>query len=240
MKFLIDVRWAMVSLVILLSACAPQYPPLTDRDVPSSDYTYLIGPGDELSVFVWGNQDISTTVPVRPDGKITVPLVEDVVAIGKTSFNLARELEAKYKVFVKEPQVVVMVTSFQGMDQQQIRVVGQINSHSSGSSQSFGQGSALSIGQSGSSAPSASNQSNNRYSGITIPYSKGMTLLDLMIKIGTIGQYADGDRASVIRNINGKPRQFSVKLDTLIEDGNMSVNVKMAPGDILIIPEAFF
>ncbi len=81
---------------------------------------------------------------------------------------------------------------------------------------------------------------NSRYSGMTIPYEKGMTLLDLMIKIGTIGQYADGDRASVIRNINGKARQFSVKLDTLIEDGNMSANVKMAPGDILIIPESFF
>lgn len=240
MKFLIDARLAMVSLVILLSACAPQYPPLTDRDVPSSDYTYLIGPGDELSVFVWGNQDISTVIPVRPDGKITVPLVEDVVAIGKTSFSLARELEAKYKVFVKEPQVVVMVTSFQGMDQQQIRVVGQINSASSGTSQSFGQSSSLASGQSGSGSASASNQSNNRYSGITIPYSKGMTLLDLMIKIGTIGQYADGNRASVIRNINGRQRQFSVKLDSLIEDGNMSANVKMAPGDILIIPEAFF
>ncbi|NOT83930.1 MAG: sugar transporter [Methylococcaceae bacterium] len=239
MKFLKDIRFAIVLFTLLVSACT-KYPPLTDRDIPSSDYTYLIGAGDELNVFVWGNPDISTAVPVRPDGKITVPLVEDVVAIGKTSYDLARELEKKYKVFVKEPQVVVMVTSFQGLDQQQIRVVGQINSNSGGGQsggQIFGQSSGLS---GGSSAAQSGSQGNNRYSGLTIPYEKGMTLLDLMIRIGTIGQYADGDRASVIRNINGKPRQFSVKLDTLIEEGDMSVNVRMAPGDILIIPEAVF
>lgn len=237
MSFLNKTRLVIMLFSIIISGCV-QYPPLTDRDVPSSDYTYLIGPGDELSVFVWGNPDISTAVPVRPDGKITVPLVEDVVATGKTSYDLARELEKKYKVFVKEPQVVVMVTAFQGMDQQQIRVVGQINSNSGGqSSQLFGQSSSISSGQ---STGSSGNQGNSRYSGTTIPYEKGMTLLDLMIKIGTIGQYADGNRASVIRNVNGKPRQFSVRLDDLIENGDMKANVKMAPGDILIIPEAFF
>jgi polysaccharide biosynthesis/export protein len=236
MKFLTKIRFVMVLFSILVSACT-QYPPLTDRDVPSSDYVYLIGPGDELNVFVWGNPDISAAVPVRPDGKITVPLVEDLVATGKTSYQLARELEQKYKVFVKDPQVVVMVTSFQGMDQQQIRVVGQING---GSGQSGGQMSAQSGVSSGLAGAQSGNQGNSRYSGITVPYEKGMTLLDLMIRIGSIGQYADGDRASVIRNVNGKPRQFSVKLDTLIEDADMSANVKMAPGDILIIPEAFF
>lgn len=233
-----NARLVIMLLTILTSACTT-YPPLTDRDVPSSDYTYLIGPGDELNVFIWGNPDISTLVPVRPDGKITVPLVEDVVATGKTSFNLARELEKKYKVFVKDPQVVVMVTSFQGLDQQQIRVVGQIHGGSIGNMQSGGQ-SSFSSQSTNVSAGQSSGSGNSRYSGLTIPYEKGMTLLDLMIRIGSIGQYADGDRASVIRNINGKSRQFSVKLDTLIEDGNMSANVKMAPGDILIIPESFF
>ncbi|MCX7088104.1 MAG: polysaccharide export protein [Methylococcales bacterium] len=227
MKFLTNARCVIGLFSILVSACT-QYPPLTDRDTASADYTYQIGPGDELNVFVWGNPDISTAVPVRPDGKITVPLVEDVVASGKTSNELARELEKKYKEFVKDPQVVVMVTSFQGMDQQQIRVVGQINGGSG--VRSGGTATAL----------STSSQGNSRYSGMTIPYEKGMTLLDLMIKIGAIGQYADGNRASVIRNVNGKPRQFGVKLDTLVEDGDLSANVKMAPGDILIIPEAFF
>jgi polysaccharide export outer membrane protein len=230
MIFLMKLRLLMLGLVAILLVGCTEYPPLTDRDI-SSDYTYLIGPGDELNVFVWGNQDISTAVPVRPDGKISVPLVQDVVATGKTSYELARELEKKYKEYVKDPQVVVMVTQFHGMDQQQIRVVGQIN----GGSGVRNTGTAAQP-----SVTSASSQGNSRYSGMSIPYQKGMTLLDLMIKIGTIGQYADGNRASVIRTVNGKPKQFSVKLDTLIEDGDLSANVKMAPGDILIIPEAYF
>lgn len=97
-------------------------PPATVN--PSSD-SYLIGPGDDLNIFVWRNPDLTTHVPVRPDGKISIPLVEDVTAIGKTPTTLAREVEDKLRAFVKDPIVTVMVSQFVGPFAQQIRVVGE-------------------------------------------------------------------------------------------------------------------
>jgi polysaccharide export outer membrane protein len=180
-----------------------------------SDYTYQIGSGDIVNIFVWDNPDISTIVPVRPDGKITIPLVEDILVSGKTPFQVARELEKTYETFIRDPQVVVMITEFQGVDAQQIRIVGQIGNDSG-------------------------NSESSRYRGMTIPYERGMTLLDVVIRIGSIGEFADGNRASIIRKINGTQKKFGVKIDDLVEDGDISENVAMLPGDILIIPEAFF
>jgi polysaccharide export outer membrane protein len=184
--------------------------------VISQDYTYLIGPGDSVDIYVWGNPDISKVVTVRPDGKVTVPLVEDIQASGKTANELARKLEGAYAEYIRDPQVVVMVAEFQGVDQQQIRVIGQVGSSGGG------------------------DNSSNRYSGESIPYERGMTLMDVIIRIGSIGEFADGNRASIIRNIDGVKKQFGVKIDDLVEDGDMSNNVQMLPGDILVIPEAFF
>ncbi len=198
---------------MLISACS--YPPLRDESGEDfSDYTYLIGSGDIVNIFIWDNPDISTTVTVRPDGKITVPLVEDVIVSGKTPYQVARELEKIYESFIREPQIVIMVSGFQGVDSQQIRVVGQ-------------------IGGGGTSSTS-------RYRGLTMPYERGMTLLDVIIVLGTIGQFADGNRASIIRKVNGIEMRYGVKIDDLVEDGEMSENVVMLPGDILIIPETFF
>jgi len=198
------------------------HPPLENDATLSGDYTYLIGPGDNVNIYVWGHPDISLSVPVRPDGKITLPLVEDVKASNKTPYELARIMEKELGVYIRDPKVVVMVTGFQGVDQQQIRIVGQIGGGGSG-------------GGGGSSSGSGS-----RYRGLAIPYKKGMTLLDVIISIGQIGFFADGNRSSVIRSINGKPQQFGVKIDDLIEGADMSKNVNMMPGDILVIPEAFF
>jgi len=205
------------------------YPQLEEDATLSGDYTYLIGPGDNVNIFVWGHPDVSLSVPVRPDGKITLPLVEDVSASGQTPYELARTMEKELSIYIRDPKVTVMVTGFVGVDRQQIRIVGQINSGGlSGGSTSGSGGSGSSGGGSG------------RYSGQTIPYKKDMSLLDVIISIGSIGQFADGNRASVIRNINGKPQRFGVRIDDLIEDADMSKNVKMMPGDILVIPEAFF
>ena len=191
------------------------YPPITGEMEISSDYTYRIGPGDSVDIYVWGNPDVSRVVFVRPDGKVTVPLVEDIQASGKTPNELARELEKAYAEYIRDPQVVVMVAEFQGVDQQQVRVIGQVGGN-------------------------GGDEGSNRYSGQTIPYERGMTLLDVIIRIGSIGEFADGNRASIIRKVDGEKKHFGVKIDDLVEDGDMSKNVYMHPGDILVIPEAFF
>lgn len=213
----------LIMCIFIFAGCS--YPPLKDDETLSGDYTYLIGPGDNVNIFVWGHPDVSQSVPVRPDGKITMPLVEDVLVSGKTPYELARMMEKELAVYIRDPKVVVMVTGFQGIDAQQIRIVGQINSSGAG-------------GNSGGTGIGGSNV--GRYSGKKIPYTKGMTLLDVIISIGSIGQYADGNRASIIRKINGKQQRFGLKIDDLIEDADISKNVKMMPGDILVIPEAYF
>ena len=215
MKFLKNIRLLLIVFSVLISACT--YSPLKNEPGEIfSDYTYQIGSGDTVDIFIWDNPDISSTVTVRPDGKITVPLVEDLPVNGKTPYQVARELEKIYESYIREPEVVVMVSGFQGVDDQQIRIVGQI----------------------GSGGNSSDNSS--RYRGMTIPYVRGMTLLDVIIEIETIGEFADGNRASIIREVNGVQKRYGVRVDDLIEDANMSENVAMLPGDILIIPEAFF
>ena len=195
----------MVATVTLLSACASRYPKL-EGGAPAVTETpdYRIGPGDNVSIFVWRNPELSTTVPVRPDGKITTPLVEDVPAAGKTSTQLARDMEKALGTYVKNPVVTVIVTGFSGPYNQQIRVVGQ------------------------ATRPQA------------LPYRDRMSLLDLMIAVGGVNQYAAGNKASIVRMVKGKRQQFEVHIDDLLNDGDMTANVDMLPGDILIIPEAWF
>ena len=209
--------WAFPILVLLASGCG--YPQLTQEDdaaIPS-DYTYIIGPGDSVQIFVWGNPDISTTAHVRPDGKITIPLVEDLLASGKTPSQLARVMEKALSKFVRDPQVVIMVSGGLGSYSQQVRVIGQLTGGSS-------------TGAGGSA----------HYSAKTFPYKRDMTLLDLVIQIGGLGQYADGNRASIIRNIDGEPQHFGIRIDDLVDDADFTANVKILPGDIVIIPQAFF
>ena len=213
--FMVNEMKIIVLFMTFLGLTACSYPPLEDVEMPE-DYTYIIGPGDSMEIFVWGNPDISRGVVVRPDGKITTPLVNDLMASGKTPNELARDVEKELSKYVRDPQVVIMVTGFKGIYPQQIRVIGQISGGGGGGG-GF-----------------------NRSSARSFPYSKEMSLLDLLIQLGGIGQYADGNRASIIRVVDGKQQHFSVRIDDLLEDGDMSANVKMMPGDILIVPEAFF
>lgn len=171
---------------------------------PAEHENYRIGPGDMLEIFVWRNPEISTTVPVRPDGKISTPLVEDMVAVGKTPSQLARDMEEVLAVYIKSPSVNVIVSGFQGVPEEQIRVVGQ------------------------AANPQA------------VPYREGMTVLDVMITVGGLGEFAAGNRAKLVRKVDGKTVEYRVKLDDLINKGDISQNVEIEPGDILIIPEAFF
>ncbi|MEJ2455024.1 MAG: polysaccharide export protein [Candidatus Thiodiazotropha sp.] len=170
----------------------------------SSSPLYVIGPGDRLNVFVWGDNELTTEVVVRPDGLITTPLVEDVQASGMTPTELARNLENRLTRFVKNPKVTVSVTNFVGRYTEQVRVVGQ----------------------------AAQPQS--------IPYRDGMTLLDVIISVGGLTEFAAGNKATIVRKIGGKTQQFRVRLDDLIRDGDISANARMMPGDVLIIPETWF
>jgi polysaccharide export outer membrane protein len=226
------------ALTILLATGLPgcyTYPLLEDVR-QESDYTYQIGAGDSLSIFVWGNPELSTSATVRPDGKITFPLVEDLLARGKTPYDLARDIEKVLATYVKSPQVVVMANGFKGVNYQQIRVIGRIGGGSGMSGGSSGSGSSSSGGGSSSGTGSGGI---GRYQGKTIPYERGMTLLDVVIQIG-LNQYADGNRSTVIRNVKGEQKSYSVRIDDLIDNADLTANVLMMPGDILIIPDAYF
>ena len=157
-----------------------------------------------MNILVWRNSEISMSVPVRPDGKITTPLVEDLPASGKTPSQLARNIEKALSKYIQDPIVTVIVTGFVGPYSEQIRVIGQ------------------------AAKPQA------------LPYRENMTLVDVLITVGGLTEFADGNAASIIRRVNGKQQQFTVRLKNLLEDGDMSANVPMRPGDVLIIPESFF
>jgi len=219
--YMFQARSLVIILSIFLISCA--HPPLDSDVTIPSDYTYLIGSGDSLEIFVWDNPDISRGVTVRPDGKINTPLLDDLLASGKTPSELSRDIEKGLSKYVRDPLVVVMVNSFKGIYEQQVRIIGQISGGSGGSG-----------GGSGGSG------GGSRYSAKSLPYRIEMTLLDLMIELGGIGQYGDGNRSSIIRSIDGKTHQFGVLIDDLIDNGDLSANVKILPGDILIVPEAFF
>lgn len=202
----IAVRWiASGSLVGLMTACASfssGYPP-APATAAAADYNYIIGPGDSLNVSVWRNPELSMSVPVRPDGRVTMPLVDELVAQGKTSVEMAREFEKALSKLVRDPVVTVIVTGFVGPYSEQIRVVGE------------------------AAKPQA------------LPYKQKMTLLDVMIAVGGLTNFADGNGASITRASEGDKR-YSVRIKDLIKRGDISANVEMKPGDILIIPQGWF
>ncbi len=157
-----------------------------------------------MNIIVWRNPEISMSVPIRPDGEITTPLVEDLQASGKTSSQLARDIEKTLAKYIQDPIVTVIVTGFVGPYGEQIRVIGQ------------------------AAKPQA------------LPYRDNMTLLDVLIAVGGLTDFADGNAATIIRKVDGKQQQFKVRLQDLINDGNMAANVPMRPGDVLVIPESYF
>lgn len=163
---------------------------------------YVIGPGDSLQIFVWDQPELSTSVQVRPDGRISTPLVEDLQAAGRTPTQLARDIETVLSEYVRSPVVTVIVQGFVGAPVQQIRVVGQ------------------------AVQPQA------------LQFRQGMTLLDVMIAVGGLTQAAAGNRATIIRRIGDEQVQIRVRLDRLLNDGDIRENVRMVPGDVLVIPQS--
>jgi polysaccharide export outer membrane protein len=228
----------MLFLLIIIGVFGCSQPLLEDVQ-QASDYTYKIGPGDNVNIFVWGNPELSTSAVVRPDGKITVPLVEELLANGKTPFVLARDIEKILGTYVKSPQVVVMVSGFKGIRNQQIRVIGRIGGGSGGGMGGGGMGGGGMGGGGMGGGGMGGGGGIGRYQGKAIPYERGMTLLDVIIQIG-LNQYADGNRSTVIREVDGDLRSYRVRIDDLIDDADLSANVLIMPGDILIIPDTYF
>jgi polysaccharide biosynthesis/export protein len=187
----------------LVAGCSVTGLPAAPPKAAQPEYRYQIGPGDQLEINVWRHPELSTRVPVRPDGKIAAPLIEDLPAIGRNPTELAREIEERLKKFVRDPVVTVLVTNFVGVSAEQVRVVGQ------------------------ATKPSA------------LAYRQGMTLLDVMIAVGGITEFASGNRAVLIRQSEDN-KQYNVRLRDLLKGGDVTANVEMLPGDVIMIPEGWF
>ncbi len=193
----------LICLALLgLAGCASTYPP-APAEAASADYKYVIGPGDNINIIVWRNPELSMSVPVRPDGRLATPLVEDLQAMGKNPTTLARDIEKELAKFIRDPVVTVIVTGFVGPYSEQIRVIGE------------------------AAKPQV------------LPYKQKMTLLDVMIAVGGITDFADGNRASILRTSEGS-KQYGVRIRDLVKRGDVSANVDMKPGDVLIIPQSWF
>lgn len=192
----------LAAAVLALTACGTRLPPAPSA-AATPQYRYLIGPLDAVNVIVWRNPELSIAVPVRPDGRISVPLVEDIQALGRNPTDLARDIEKALSKFIRDPVVTVMVTSFQGPYSEQIRVIGE------------------------AARPQA------------VPYRQNMTLLDVMVLVGGLTDFADGNSAVLVRGAEGG-KQYSVRLRDLIRRGDIAANVDVKPGDVLIIPQSWF
>jgi polysaccharide export outer membrane protein len=195
----------------MLTGCAgggrPELPPaayVANQEQPGEEY--IIGPLDQLNIFVWRNPELSAKVQVRPDGRITTPLISDMPAVGKTPAMLADDMKIALGEYIKDPIVSVIVENFSGTFSQQVRIVGATEKPAS------------------------------------IPYRANMTLLDAMIAVGGLSEYAAGNRAKLVRydRTTGRQVEYQLKLSSLLKNGDSSANVRLEPGDVIIIPESMF
>jgi polysaccharide export outer membrane protein len=191
-------------LMSLLIGCSSSGSRLLPETSVQNTSDYLIGPGDQLQIFVWRNPDLSTSVTVRPDGRISSPLIDDLDVSNLQPVIVAKLIEDRLSTFIRTPRVSVMVSGFNSTVEQQIRVIG------------------------------------NATNPMTLPYRSGMTLLDVMIAVQGLSDFADGDNSKLIRKENGEIQQYIVELDSLVRGGDISKNRAVLPGDTIIIPEAWF
>ena len=199
---------AVVVTAFGLSGCAfwLEKAPVGPRapEVYSGASDYQIGPGDSLQVFVWRSAELSVTVPVRPDGRFSMPLLQEVAAAGKTPAQVADEVKRGLSAYVRDPIVTVIVLTAQGAGQGKVSVIGE------------------------AAAPKS------------VPYRAGLTLLDVMIEVGGLTEFANGNDARLVRVANGKPKEFRIRVADLIKDGDTTANIELVPGDVIRIPERWF
>lgn len=191
---------AMALAAVSVPAATPPAVPATEASVGPD---YRIGPGDKLQIYVWQNPDLSVTVPVRQDGRVSTPLVEDMLAAGKTASALARDIETVLAEYVRSPKVNVFVLeAISALSQ--VRITGQVKK------------------------PQA------------LPYHEGMTVLDAVLAVGGLTDFAAGNRAKLVRTEGGKEQEIKVRLGKLLDDGDMSQNIPLRPGDVLLVPQSRF
>ncbi len=202
--------WLLIVMTLSLSvlglggcSTSHRYQPAPAEVSGASDYSYVIGPGDMINISVWRNPELSMSVPVRPDGKISTPLVQDLVAMGKDPKALSKDIERELAKYIRDPVVTVIVTNIVGSSSEQVRVVGE------------------------AARPQ------------TLPYRHRMTLLDVMIAVGGLTEFADGNAATILRTAEAN-KQYSVRLKDLVKRGDMTANVEMKPGDVVVIPQSWF
>ena len=203
---LLMIGWLLLSPLLVSCASAPTPAPTPAQqaaEAKPADSNYIIGPGDSLEVFVWRNPELTTTVPVRPDGKISTPLVEDMVAVGKTPPQLARDMEKVLSEYVRDPKVNIIVTTAASAFSL-VKVVGQVQH------------------------PSA------------LPYREGMRVLDAILAVGGLTQFASGNHARIVRVENGKETIIHVKVADLVNNGDVKQNALLKPGDVLVVPQSIF
>jgi len=199
----------MITLASLIGFPATVFAQQPESVAPATDppqnmaTQYLIGPGDQLQIFVWNHPELSPTVPVRPDGRISTPLVENMVAVRKTPMQLARDIENVLTEYIRSPKVNVIVTQAQSAFSQ-VKVVGQV------------------------AHPQA------------VPFHEGMTVLDVVLQVGGLAQYAAGNRARIVRTENGQTQEIRIKLADLTQRGDMKQNLPVQPGDVIVVPQSFF
>jgi polysaccharide export outer membrane protein len=199
--------WRAAAVLLTCAFAAVSWAQQDESSSPSAGNTvgpdYVIGPGDTVNVFVWRNPELTVTVPVRPDGKISTPLVEDMVAVGKTPAQLARDIESVLSEYVKQPQVNIIVQNPVSQFSQ-VKIVGQVVRPS------------------------------------PVPYREGMTVLDAILEVGGLTPYAAGNRAKLVRTEDGQQREIKVRVDDIINKGDLKQNVALRPGDVLVVPESLF
>ncbi len=207
-KLLAGSAMAALALTGCASTGGSQLPPasfVAMQEGPGEEY--IIGPLDELTIHVWRNPELGAEkIQVRPDGRITTPLVTDMPAVGKTPSMLSQDIRLQLSQYIEEPLVSVIVTKFAGTFSQQIRVVGATEQPAS------------------------------------LPYRANMTVLDAMIAVGGLSEFASGNRAKLIRfdKSKGKQQEYALRLGDLLKKGDSRANVLLAPGDVIIIPESMF
>jgi polysaccharide export outer membrane protein len=203
---LMPAAWlAMSPLMVSCASSTPIETPPTPSQAQAQAVgnDYIIGPGDILQVFVWRNPELSVTIPVRPDGKIATPLVENMVAVGKTPQQLARDMEGVLSEYVRSPKVNIIVTTAASA-YSLVKVVGQVVH------------------------PQA------------LPYREGMTVLDAVLAVGGLSQFASGNRARIVRVEHGQQTVIKVRLSDLVNGGEVGENVSLKPGDVLVVPQSLF
>lgn len=204
MSYRFIVLHSLVIAIFAIAGCSSSGGVMLPKSPPQAATSYLVGPGDALRIFVWRNPELSANVTVRPDGRISSPLIADLDVTGLEAPVIASAIENELSKFIRTPRVTVIVSNFNSTVDRQIRVIG------------------------------------NATDPKVIPYQTGMTLLDVMIDVRGLSDFADGDNSKLIRKEKGVSRTYIIKLDSLIRDGDITMNRAVLPGDTIIIPESSF